>query len=76
MADLEWFTFKGKSVIYTSAFVKLFNWRNGRQVYKIYGMIELKKMCTSIAENLRNLSAHRIIEISLVLRSIYMVPKN
>ena len=36
-------------------------------------MIELEKMRTSTAENPRNLGAHRIIEISLVLRSAHVV---
>ncbi len=39
-------------------------------------MIELEKICTLITENLRNLDAHWIIEISLVLRSTHVVPRN
>ena len=35
-------------------------------------MIELKKMRASIAENLRSFGAHRIIEISSVLRSAHV----
>ena len=76
MADLEQFIFKGKSVTYTRAFVELYNRKNGRQVHEIYGMIELKKIRALTAENPHNLSAHWIIEISLVLYSTYMVSKN
>ncbi len=39
-------------------------------------MIELEKMRASITENPRNLGAHRIIEISLVLRSAHVVPRD
>ena len=39
-------------------------------------MMELEKMRTSTTENPRNLGAHRIIEISLVLRSAHVVPKD
>ena len=39
-------------------------------------MIEFKKMCTSIAENSRNLSAHRIIEISSVIRNTHVLLRN
>ena len=39
-------------------------------------MVELKKMCALIAKNLHNLDTHWIIEISLILHSIYLVPRN
>ncbi len=39
-------------------------------------MIELEKMRALIVENPCNLGAHRIIEIWLVLRSAYMVPRD
>ena len=39
-------------------------------------MIELDKICTLTAKNPRNLDAHRIIEISSVLRSTYMIPRD
>ncbi len=56
--------------------MKLYKWRNRRQVHQIHGMFELDKWYTSIAENPRNLSAHCIIEISLVLHSAHVVPRN
>ncbi len=76
MADPERFTLKGKPVIYTGVFVELYNWRHRGQVYEIHGIIELKKMHTLIAENPHNLVAHRIIEISSVLRSVHVVPRD
>ena len=39
-------------------------------------MIKLEKMRTSTAENPRNLGAHRILEISSVLRDAHMLPKD
>ncbi len=76
VADPERFTLKGKPVIYTGAFVEVYNWRNRGQVHEIHGIIELEKMRTLITENPRNLGAHRIIEISLVLRSAHVVPRD
>ncbi len=58
VADPKQFTPKGKSVIYTGAWVELYNWRNYGQVYEIHGMIELEKICALIAENPHNLDAH------------------
>lgn len=76
MADLKRFTLKGKPVTYTGAFVELYNWRNRGQVHEIHGMIELEKMRALTAENPRNLGTHRIIEISLVLRTAHVVPRD
>ncbi len=39
-------------------------------------MIELEKMRASIAKNLGNLGAHRIIGISSILRSAHVVPRD
>ncbi len=49
---------------------------NRGQVHEIHGMIELEKMCALIAENPRNLGAHRIIEISSVLCSAHVVSRD
>ena len=76
IADPERFTPKNKPVTYTGAFVKLYNWKNGGQVQEIQGMIEFEKMRALTAENPRNLGAHWIIEISSVLRSAHMVPRD
>ncbi len=76
IADPERFTDKGKPIIYIGASVELYNWRNRRQVHEIHGMVELEKMCASMAKHPRNLGAHRIVEISSILRSAHVVPRD
>ena len=76
MVDPKRFTPKGKLVIYIEALVELYNRRNHSQVHEIYGIVELEKMCASIAKNLRNLGVCQIIEISLVLHSAHMIPRD
>ena len=76
VVDPERFTLKENPVTYTRAFIELYNWRNSGQVHEIFGMIEVEKMHTLTAENSRNLSAHQMIEISSILHSAYMVPKD
>ena len=76
VVDLERFTVKGKPITYTGAFVELYNWRNYGQVHEIHGMVELEKWYASTAENPRNLGAYRIIEVSSVLRSAHVVPRD
>ena len=76
MANPERFTSKSKLVTYTSVFVELYNWKNGEQIYKIYGIIEFKKMRALTTENFYNLDAHWIIEILLILCNTHVVPRN
>ena len=76
VADPERFTAKNKPITYTRAFVELYKWRNSRQVHKIYKMVELDKWHALMAENPCNLSAHCIIEVSLVLHSANVVPRD
>ncbi len=76
IADPERSTPKGKRVTYIETLVKFYNWTNCRQVHEIYRMIELEKICISIAENPRNLGIYRIIKISLVLCSAYVVSRD
>ena len=76
VVDLEWFTLKNKSVTYIGAFVKLYNLKNGGQIYEIHEKTELKKMRALTAKNSCNLGAYWIIEILLVVRSVHVVPKN
>lgn len=73
--DPEQFISKDKLVIYTKTFVKLYNQSNYKQVYEIHKIIKLVKMRISTMENLYNLEAHWIIEISLVLYIAYIVPR-
>ena len=58
------------------AFVEFYNRKNREQVYEIYGMIKLEKMCIPTAENLRNYGIYQMIEILLVLRNAYMIPRD
>ena len=76
VADLERFTVKGKPITYTGPFVELYKWRNRGHVHEIYGMVELEKWHASTTENPRNLGAHCIIEVSSVLRSAHVVPRD
>ena len=76
MVDQEWFTVKGKPVTYIEAFVKFYNWRNRRQVHEIHGMIELERIRALTIENPRNLGTHWMVEISSVLHSAYLLPRN
>ena len=76
VADPKRFTPKSKPVTYTRIFVELYNWRNGRQVHKIHGMIDLEKMRALTAEDPRNFGTHRIIKISSILCSTHMVLRN
>ncbi len=73
VADPEWFIDKDRPIIYIGIFVELYNWKNHRQVHKIHGMVELEKMCVSMAKLLRNFGAHFIVEISLILHSAHIV---
>ena len=76
VADLQQFTPKSKPVTYTEAFIELYNWRNGRQVHKIYKIIEFKKMYALIVENPCNLATHQIIGILLVLHNTHVIPRD
>ena len=76
IADLEQFIAKSKLITYIRTFVEPYKWRNREQVHKIHRIIELEKWHASTAENPRNLSAYRIIEVFLVLRSVHVVFRN
>ena len=76
VADPKRFTLKNKLITYIEAFVELYNWKNHEQVHEIHGMIELKKMHALTAKNSQNLSVHRIIEISSVLRITHVVARD
>lgn len=58
MTYLKRLIFKNKLVIYIRTFVKHYNQKNCSQIYEIYGIIKLRKMCILIAENLQNLDTH------------------
>lgn len=58
MTDSKQFTFKNKPITYSEAYIDLYNWKNYGQVYKIYKIIELKKMRILIAKNLHNFDTY------------------
>ena len=74
VANPKWFIAKSKLITYTGAFVELYKERNHGQVHKIYAIVEFKKWHTSTVENPSNLGVYRIIKVSLVLRSAYIIP--
>ena len=76
VADSEQFTNKNKPITYIEVFVELYYSRNRRQVYEIYKMVELEKMCASTAEHPYNLGIHYILEISSIFYSTHIVPRN
>ncbi len=76
IADLERLTDKSKPITYIGAFVELYNERNRGQVYEIHEVIELEKMCTSMAKLPRYLGAHCIVKISSIFCSAYVIPRD
>ena len=73
IADPQRFTLKNKLVKYIEAFVEFYNWKNRRQVYKIYRIIKLEKICTLTVKNSHNLSIYWMIEILLLLYITHIV---
>ena len=67
---------KRKLVMYTGAFVKIYNWRNRGLVHETHGMVELEKYPISKAENPLNLGSQQFYKISKVLQSAHVVPRN
>ena len=67
---------KSKLIIYIRVFVELYNWKNHRQVYKIYRIVELEKIYTLMAKYPYNLSTHYIVKLSLILHNAYIVLKD
>lgn len=74
--NLEQFTPKDKSFIYTEVFVEFYNKKSHGQVYEMHGMNKLKKICTLIRENLYNLIAHQIIQILSVLYNTHIISRD
>ena len=74
--DLQQLNQKRKSVIYTKAFIEIYNWQNRELVYKIHRMVGFEKYSISRAENLLNLGSQQFYKISEVLQSANIVPKD
>lgn len=58
---------KKKLMIYTKAFIEIFNKYNKKQVHKIYKIVKLKKYLISTVENSLNLDVYWFYKIFKVL---------
>lgn len=76
VVDLEWFNPKDKPVMYSRAFIELYNSKNYRKLYKIHEIFEFKKMYVSTTGNPDNFSAYWVIKILFVLRNTNMILRN
>ena len=63
-------------MLYTGAFVKVYNWRSRKLVYETHEIVKLKKHQISKTENLLNLSGQQFYKISKVLQIAYIIPKD
>lgn len=72
VTDSERFIIKNKLI----TFIELHNRKDDKHVYEIYEMIEFEEMYVLIVENFHNLDLYWIIEISLILYSINVTPRN
>ena len=73
VADPQRLDQKKKPVMYTGAFVEIYNWRSRELVYETHRMIKLKKYPISRVENPLNLSGQWFYKISEVLQSAHVV---
>ena len=76
VADPQRLDRKGKPVMYTRAFVEIYNWRSRGLVHKTHGMVEFEKYPISRAEKPLNLGDQRFYKISEVLQSTYVMPRD
>ena len=76
VADPQQLDQKGKPIIYTGAFVEIYNWRSRGLVHETHGMVELEKYPISRAENPLNLGVQQFYKIFEVLRSAHVVPRD
>ena len=63
-------------MIYTGAFVKIYNWQNRRLVHETHEMVEFENYPISRTENCLNLRGQRFYKISQVLQNYYIMPRN
>ena len=63
-------------MIYTGAFVEIYNWYYRGLVYKTHEMVQLKKYPILKAENPLNLDSQQFYKISEVLQNAHIVPRN
>lgn len=67
---------KEKLVIYTKAFVEIYNWRNYELVYETRKIVKLEKNLISKIKNPLNLDIYQFNKISLIMQNIYIVLKD
>ncbi len=67
---------KGKLMMYTRAFVEIYNWRSRGLVHETHGIVEREKYPISRAENPLNLGGQRFYKIFEVLQSAHVVPRD
>ncbi len=76
VADLQRSNQKEKLMIYTGAYVEIYNWRSRGLVHETYGMVELEKYQISRAKNPLNLGVQRFYKISEFLQNVHVVPRD
>ena len=76
VADPQQLDQKRKPLIYTKAFVEIYNKRSRGLVHKTHRIIELEKYSISNAENILNLGGQQFYRIAEVLQSAYVVPRD
>ncbi len=76
VADPQRSNRKGKPMMYTGAFVEIYNWRSRGLVHKTHRMVELEKYPISRVENPLNLGGQQFYKISEILRSAHVVPRD
>lgn len=63
-------------MIYIKIFVEIYSWRYKKLVYKTYRIIDLEKFPISRVINLLNPDVQQFYNISEILQSVYIVPKD
>ena len=63
-------------MIYTGAFVEIYNWQNRELVDETHEIVKLEKYPISRAENPLNLGSQQFYKISEVLQSAHIVPRD
>ena len=67
---------KEKPMMYTKAFVEIYNWCYRKLVYEIHGIVKFEKYPIPRAKNLLNLSSQQFYKIFKVLQSAHVVPRD
>lgn len=65
-----------KLIIYTRAFIQIYNQCNYKLVYKIYEIVKLEKYLISRTEIFLNLGTYQFYKIFLILQIFYILLRN